>query len=87
MADISINDVGTPYLISRNLNESQLRTAITEEDRPKLFSDADPYVYILRVGGQAEKIHINNLTWEKLNPARLSNKILHPGDPLEEVIN
>ena len=89
VADLTLEDSGAPYLVSRNLAEEQLIPQNQTADPPQmdrsLFNEA--YVVVIRVGGSAEIIPIDELTWERLNPTGLSNKILHPGDPLGEVAN
>lgn len=87
VADLSPDDMNSPLYISRNLAEPKLIPAAEATQSPRIDSTIfkQNYVVVIWIGGAVETIPIQELTWERLNPSGLSNKILHPGDPLEEV--
>ncbi len=83
VTDLSLDDVGTPFLISRNLDEKALIPAGESDERPRISDkvvDRD-YVIVVRIGGSSEIIAKKDLSWKKLNPSGATNRILHPGDP------
>lgn len=89
VADLSWEVKGAPTYISRNLYEPFLQSPQEASGPPRIDASVfkKDYVAVIRMGGSSETIPLAELTWERLNPTGLSNIILHPGDPLEEVSN
>ena len=80
VADLTVDDAGTPFLISRNVQETQLSNAFGVDDAPKL--NGTPYgkkaVVVIRMGGAGEAMRKRNILWKNLNPAKADNLILQP---------
>ncbi len=76
----------TPFMVSRNLNESALVDWGTNENQPLTNVGNPPHetpygdstLIIVRIGGGASKIVRRDMTWGNLNPTRATNGIFQP---------
>ncbi len=72
--------IGTPFLISRNLQGTRLFDDYQEGEAPVL--EGPPYgkrtLIVIRIGGSGEAMQKKNILWKNLNPAKANNPILRP---------
>jgi prepilin-type N-terminal cleavage/methylation domain-containing protein len=90
--DLTVDDSGTPFLISRNLGgSSDLKvagtvTALLDSTATTKIAEVDGFPYedralvVIRMGGSGEAMRDRNITWKNLNPGRDENDILYPGN-------
>jgi hypothetical protein len=80
VADLKVDEVGTPFLISRNLQENRLKQNYVDDEIPTL--KGPPYgtdaLVVIRMGGSGESMKDKNILWKNLNPAKADNLILQP---------
>jgi hypothetical protein len=80
VADLKVDEVGTPFLISRNLQEYRLKQNYADDEIPTL--KGPPYgtdaLVVIRMGGSGESMKDKNILWKNLNPAKADNLILQP---------
>lgn len=91
-ADLSLDDSGTPFMITRNLGgsteldttgtirqleNSTATTKIQEVEGPPYDDRA---LVVIRIGGSGEAMLDRNISWRNLNPSRKTNDLLYPGD-------
>lgn len=86
VADLDENSTsGTPFMISRNVNETRLK-AWTNEQEPLQNVGVGPYetpfgdqfLLLVRVGGGSDVLTERQLFWDLLNPNAGTNVILQP---------
>lgn len=92
VADLSTDDSGTPFLITRNLGApanlttdgsiTALDGSYTGEAAPDVGGAPyeDRALVIIRVGGAGEAMLDANIKWKNLNPSKTTNPLLQPGD-------
>ncbi|MGA0368917.1 MAG: prepilin-type N-terminal cleavage/methylation domain-containing protein [Kiritimatiellia bacterium] len=96
IADLSVDDSGTPFLITRNLGGTTDLTSTTgsinqlddSASTTRLDQSGDivgpPYddrrLVIIRIGGSGETMKDQNITWRNINPGKADNDILRPGN-------
>ena len=88
VADITVEDTGAPFLLSRNFEYPHLLDGFSDKEKFKISTNhkEEKVLYALFIAGQVLRIDQNkHFRWQLINPTRLNNVILHPGDPLERV--
>jgi len=80
------SESSVPFLITRNLNETELQTWSNNTDRPQNVGTGtyeDPYgeesVIVIRIGGAGEILNESGLFWSVINPTKAENTIYDPG--------
>ncbi|WFB35738.1 hypothetical protein P3T73_16420 [Kiritimatiellota bacterium B12222] len=80
VADLSMEQNWTPFLITKNLQASQLKASYAEDDAPTVKGPPyeDEAIVIIRMGGSGEVMRERNILWKNLNPNKAANSILRP---------
>ncbi|MCC5847101.1 MAG: hypothetical protein JJU29_03325 [Verrucomicrobia bacterium] len=90
VSDVSIDSASqTPFLVTRNLNESRLVDwQDSGQNRFENLGSGKPggyvtpydreYVIVINIGGGGHVLSKRNLNWENLNPASIDNVIMEP---------
>jgi prepilin-type N-terminal cleavage/methylation domain-containing protein len=92
VADLTVDETGTPFLVTRNLGGGEtLTTTGTITELEDTYSDDDeplvqgaPYedraLVVIRIGGSGEAMRDRNITWRNLNPGKADNDLLYPAN-------
>lgn len=80
VADLNVDDSGTPFLFTRNFQEKKLKSNGTKDETPHLSGPplGDDTMIIIRMGGIGEVMKGGNILWKNINPAKKDNPILRP---------
>lgn len=96
VADLTVDDTGTPFLITRNMGgSSNLMTSGSISELEDSYSGdgklaagvvaGPPYeeraLVVIRVGGSGEAMKEKNISWANINPGKADNPLLYPGAP------
>ena len=93
VADLTVDDSGTPFLLTRNLGGGANLTAtgtITElldtyggSGAPDMVGAPydDRRLVVIRIGGSGESMKDKNILWKNINPGKADNPLLYPGAP------
>lgn len=98
--DLSVDDSGSPFLITRNLGggvnltTTGTITALDPSGAETKIPDANllgpPYeekaLVVIRMGGSGEAMIGRNITWKNINPGEEENDILRPANALSYTV-
>ncbi|WFB35737.1 hypothetical protein P3T73_16415 [Kiritimatiellota bacterium B12222] len=80
VADLEVDDTGSPFLITKNLQGHSLEDHFGDEEAP--IVTGPPYgkkqLAIIRIGGSGEYMTKRNILWKNINPNETDNLILRP---------
>lgn len=90
--DLSVDNSGSPFLITRNLGTGTLDAPGGYTELEDTYNDTDtpdvsgpPYedraLVLIRIGGSGEAMRDRNITWRNINPGKIDNTLIYPGDP------
>ncbi len=84
VADLTTDDTGTLFLVTKNIGETALNPSYSDTARPAFGGSGNDVPYkdkamvAVFIGGQAVALDKKTVFWRVLNPSKADNSILEP---------